>query len=184
MLRMEQLGDWLVVEKLFWQVTDSIHAFLLSVERLSITFTSNNSLPFQNDLDVKKLLFSTFYGGRKQTTTETNTSHLFGCDKKSEFIITGRFTLPLASWMLKLPKNVSTTPPPPLTSHFTPTPTHTHPCLHHSPLTSHTHPHPPVPPFTSHFTSTPTRPCTPIHLSLHTHIHTLLSPLTLTSFIL
>ena len=113
MLRMEQLGDWLVVEKLFRQVTDSIHAFLLSVERLSITFTSNNSLPFQYDVDVKKLLYSTFYGGRKQTTTETYTSHLFRCDKKSEFIITGRFTLPLVSWMLQLPKNVSTTPRPP-----------------------------------------------------------------------
>ena len=82
MLRMEQLGDWLVVEKLFWQVTDSIHGFLLSVERLSITFTSNNSLPFHYDLNVKKLLYSTFYGGRKQTTTETYTSHLFRCDKK------------------------------------------------------------------------------------------------------
>ena len=147
MLQMEQLGYRLVVEKLFWQVTDSIHAFLLSVERLSITFTSNNSLPFQYDLDVKKLLYSTFYGGRKQTTTETYTSHLFRCDKKSEFIITGRFTLPLASWMLKLPKNVSTTPPPsPLTSHFTPTPTPTRPCPPHSPLTSHPHPHAPVPP--------------------------------------
>ena len=156
MLWMEQLGYWLVVEKLFWQVTDSIHAFLLSVERLSITFTSNNSLPFQYDLDVKKLLYSTFYGGRKQTTTETYTSHLFRCDKKSEFIITARFMLPLASWMLKLPQNVSTTPlpltchftltptrpapPPPLsfTSHFKPTPTR--PYLHHSPPTSHPRP--------------------------------------------
>ena len=77
MLRMEQLGDWLVVEKLFRQVTDSIHAFLLSVERLSITFASDNSLPFQYDLEVKKLLYATFYGGRKHTTTETYTSHLF-----------------------------------------------------------------------------------------------------------
>ena len=59
MLRMEQLGDWLVVEKLFRQVTDSTHAFLLSVERLSITFTSNKSLPFQYDVDVKKLLYAT-----------------------------------------------------------------------------------------------------------------------------
>ena len=146
MLRMEQLGYWLVVEKLFWQVTDSIHAFLLSVERLSITFASNNSLSFQYDLDVKKLLYSTFYGGRKQTTTETYTSHLFRCDKKSEFIITGRFTLPLASWMLKLPKNVSTPPPPPINLSLQ-TPTHTHtPLSPHSPLISHPHPHAPVPP--------------------------------------
>ena len=60
MLRMEQLGDWLVVEKLFRQVTDSTHAFLLSVERLSITFTSNNSLPFQYDLDVKNCFMRRF----------------------------------------------------------------------------------------------------------------------------
>ena len=64
MLRMEQLGDWLVVEKLFRQVTDSTHDFLLSVERLSITFTSNKSLPFQYDVDVKKLLYATFYRSR------------------------------------------------------------------------------------------------------------------------
>ena len=61
MLQMEQLGDWLVVEKLFRQVTDSTHAFLLSVERLIITFSSNNSLPFQYDLGVKKMLYATFY---------------------------------------------------------------------------------------------------------------------------
>ena len=154
MFRMEQLGYWLVVEKLFWQVTDSIHAFLLSVERLSITLTSNNSLPFQYDLDVKKLLYSTFYGGRKQTTTETYTSHLFRCDKKSEFIITARFMLPLASWMLKLPQNVSTTPLP-LTCHFTLTPTRpAPPPPPHSPLTSNPHPHAPI---------------STIHLPLHTH---------------
>jgi len=60
MLRMEQLGDWLAVEKLFRQVTDSTHAFLLSVGRLSITFTSNNLLPFQYDLDVKKYFMRPF----------------------------------------------------------------------------------------------------------------------------
>ena len=61
MLRMEQLGDWLVVEKLFRQVTDSTHAFfLLSVERLSITFTSNNSFPFHYDLDVKNCFMRRF----------------------------------------------------------------------------------------------------------------------------
>ena len=154
MFRMEQLGYWLVVEKLFWQVTDSIHAFLLSVERLSITFTSNNSFPFQYDLGVKKLLYAAFYGGRKHTTTETYTSHLFRCDKKSEFIITARFTLPLASWMLKLPQNVSTTPLP-LTCHFTLTPTRpAPPPPSHSPLTSNPHPHAPI---------------STIHLPLHTH---------------
>ena len=140
-----------------------------------MSFTSNNLFPFQYDLGVKKMLYATFYGGRKHTTTETYTSHLFRCDKKSEFILIARFTLPLASWMLKLPKIVSTIPPPP-----------------HSPLTSHSHPHAPVPPihlslhththtplsplFTSHFTPTPKRPCPPIHLSLHTHTHTPLSP--------
>ena len=167
MLRMEQLGDWLVVEKLFWQVTDSIHAFLLSIERLSITFTSNNSLPFQYDLDVKKLLYATFYGGRKYATTETYTSHLFRCDKKSEFILIPRFMLPLASWMLKLPKIVSPPPPlPPFTSPFTPTPTRPCPSIHthaHTPLSPHSHPRPHA-------------PFPPIRLSLHTHTHTLLSP--------
>lgn len=170
MFRMEQLGYWLVVEKLFWQVTDSIHAFLLSVERLSISFTSNNLFPFQYDLGVKKMLYATSYGGRKHTTTETYTSHLFRCDKKSEFILIARFTLPLASWMLKLPKIVSTIPPPlihlslhththtplsPLfTSHFTPTPTRPYPP--YSSLTSHPRPNAPVPLFTSHFIPTPT----------------------------
>ena len=101
-------------------------------------------------------------------TTETYKSHLFRSDKKSEFILIARFTLPLASWMLKLPKIVS--PIPPLTSYFTPTRS----CPPDSPLTSHPHapvlrftshphpyphPHAPVPPFTSHFT--PTRPCPP-----------------------
>ena len=167
MFRMEQLGYWLVVEKLFWQVTDSIHAFLLSVERLSITFTSNNSFPFQYDLGVKKLLYAAFYGGRKHTTTETYTSHLFRCDKKSEFIITARFMLPLASWMLKLPQNVSTTPLP-LTCHFTLTPTRPAPPppLIHLSLQTHTHT-PLSPPFTSHFTPTPLS--LPQHQMLYLH---------------
>ena len=91
-------------------------------------------------------------------TTETYKSHLFRSDKKSEFILIARFTLPLASWMLKLPKIVS--PIPPLTSYFTPTPTRSCPPIH---LSLHTHTH------TLLSSDSP-------HTHTHTHTHTPLSP--------
>ena len=92
MLRMEQLGDWLVVEKLFRQVTDSTHAFLLSVE-------------VKHHVYVKQVIAVPVRRRREKIalcdvlsmTTETYKSHLFRSDKKSEFILIARFTLPLAS---------------------------------------------------------------------------------------
>ena len=92
MLRMEQLGDWLVVEKLFRQVTDLTRFFAIGREVKHYVYVKQViAVPVRSRREKIALC------DVLSMTTETYTSHLFRSDKKSEFILIARFTLPLAS---------------------------------------------------------------------------------------
>ena len=58
---MEQLGDWLVVEKLFRQVTDSTHAFFAISREVKHHVYVKQLIAVPVRPRREKLLYATFY---------------------------------------------------------------------------------------------------------------------------